>query len=120
MKIEELCVGDTVLHNGVEHKVYGLYSAEPNKDERFNNKPLVDLFDGGVHTVPIDEIEGKEITLNDLIALGATKNRYNATRYHIKECVYYDTVKKTFYIPYFLGLNNITHLHHVENLLKLF
>ena len=71
MKIEELCIGNTVLHNGVEHKVYGLYSAEPNKEERFNNKPLVDLFDGsGICTALIDEIEGKMVTEEDLIRLG--------------------------------------------------
>lgn len=118
MKIEELCIGNTVIYNGIECKISDIYSPRPDANPRFADKPVVGLL--GLFNVPLEEIEGKEITLDDLSKLGATKNKYASKRYHIKGCVFYDKINKTFYTPYFLELSNITHLHHVENLVKLF
>lgn len=47
-KIEDLRIGQTVRYNGkTVCQVYSLIGAAPYEDERFANKPMIELFDGG-------------------------------------------------------------------------
>ena len=56
MIVSELMIGDAVQHNGHLFGITDISSAWPRVEERYNNKPLVTIFDGGLITVGIDEI----------------------------------------------------------------
>ena len=56
MIVSELMIGDAVQHNGHLCGITDICSAWPRVNDRYNNKPVVTLFDGGVFTVGLDEI----------------------------------------------------------------
>lgn len=55
--IRELQIGNRVLYNGYEAIVYSINGPYPNNDERFNNKPTIDLALGGMITATEEELE---------------------------------------------------------------
>lgn len=52
----ELRLGNLVTQNGVTGSIYSIEGAQPMSDKRFSDKDLITLFDGGLLTVPIDEV----------------------------------------------------------------
>lgn len=56
MIVSELMIGDVVQHNGHLFGITDIGSAWPRVNDRYNNKPVVTLFDGGIFTVGLDEI----------------------------------------------------------------
>lgn len=56
MIVSELMIGDVVQHNGHLFGITDISSAWPRVNDRYNNKPVVTLFDGGIFTVGLDEI----------------------------------------------------------------
>lgn len=58
----ELRIGNLVTQNGVTGIVYSIEGAQPLPDKRFSDKELITLFDGGLLTVPIEEISAIPLT----------------------------------------------------------
>lgn len=57
MKVNELCVGCYVMYNNNNiFQVTDISRAWPRIDKRYNNKPTVTIFNGGILTVGLDEI----------------------------------------------------------------
>jgi hypothetical protein len=63
MKASELRIGNLITSNSYYSYVYSIESAMPLQNERYSDKVLVTLFNGGLSTVPIDELE--PIPLNE-------------------------------------------------------
>ncbi len=61
MKVNELCVGCYVMYNNNIFQVTDISRAWPRLDKRYNNKPIVTIFNGGILTVGLDEITPLEI-----------------------------------------------------------
>jgi hypothetical protein len=57
MTVNELRIGNYVSQNSFMGYVYSIESPLPRKEERFNDKALVTLFDNGLTTITINEIE---------------------------------------------------------------
>jgi len=64
-------IGNLVSHNGFNGYVYSIEAAQPRKEERFSDKDLVTLFNNGIITLPIDEINPIPLTEQHLIDFGA-------------------------------------------------
>ena len=63
MKVNELCVGSYVMYNNNNiFQVTDISRAWPRLEMRYNNKPTVTIFNGGILTVGLDEITPLEIT----------------------------------------------------------
>jgi hypothetical protein len=57
IRIEDLRICQTVMYNGVKCRVYSIMGARPDKNERYDDKPTVELFDGaGLITALEEEI----------------------------------------------------------------
>lgn len=57
IRIEDLRICQTVMYNGVKCRVYSIMCARPDKNERYDDKPTVELFDGaGLITALEEEI----------------------------------------------------------------
>lgn len=56
MKVNELCVGCYVMYNNNIFQVTDISRAWPRVDKRYNNKPTVTIFNGGILTVGLDEV----------------------------------------------------------------
>jgi hypothetical protein len=69
MKLKDLRVGNYLAQGWV----YSLNCAEPLRDSRFSDRDLVTLFDNGIITLPIEEVNPIQITEDLLIKLGFTK-----------------------------------------------
>lgn len=61
MKLNEICVGCYVMYNNNIFQVTDISRAWPRVDMRYNNKPVVTIFNGGILTVGFDEITPIEI-----------------------------------------------------------
>lgn len=87
MKVSELMIGNAVQYNGNPFKVTDISRAWPRVECKYNNKPVVTLFDGGIFTVGLDEIEPIPITEEWLTKQGF-KSGYDCIceyTYHIRE-----------------------------------
>jgi hypothetical protein len=62
LSTDKLSIGNLVLYNNNLFYISDISSAWPRVEERYNNKPLVTIFDGGLITVGIDEISPIPIT----------------------------------------------------------
>jgi hypothetical protein len=59
IKAEELRLGNYVMYNDMVMRVSEILSPKPRKDERYNNKYVIELFDGsGLIDATLDEISG--------------------------------------------------------------
>jgi hypothetical protein len=59
IEAKELRLGNYVMYNGMVMSVSEILSPKPRKDERYNNKYVVELFDGaGLIDATLDEISG--------------------------------------------------------------
>ena len=76
MKASELMIGNAVQYNGHLFGITDISSAWPRVNDRYNNKPLVTIFDGGIFTVGLDEISPIPIT-EEFLERNGFKNRYN-------------------------------------------
>lgn len=66
----QLMIGNLVEYNGYKMKVYSIAGPAPHKDPRFDNKHILDLFDGGgLLTVPEDEVYPIEITKETILEI---------------------------------------------------
>ena len=55
IKIEDLRIGQDVRYNGIVCKVYSINGPKPDKSERFDNMPTVELFDGAGLITALEE-----------------------------------------------------------------
>ncbi len=72
--INELRIGNLVLHNGVEWYVDGIHRGYPHSEERFNEKDYVDLSFDGIISATLEEIEPIHITEEILLKFGFNKD----------------------------------------------
>lgn len=71
MKEIELRIGNYVSYNGFACEVLGVVSPQPHNDKRFDNKAVLDLFDGaGIITATIEEVSPITLTEETLKGLG--------------------------------------------------
>lgn len=63
-------IGDAVQYNGHLCVITDISSAWPRVNDRYNNKPVVALFDGGVFDVGLDEISPTPISEEFLVKNG--------------------------------------------------
>lgn len=58
VNINDLRIGNYVEYNGIICVIYSIISPEPRKDPKFDNKCIIDLFDGGgLITTTLDDIK---------------------------------------------------------------
>lgn len=69
MNAQSLRIGNIVKHNNTYWKVYGIQSPMPLEDKRFSDKYLIDLWNNGLVTVTIDEVEPVELTEDNILKL---------------------------------------------------
>ena len=82
MRVNELMVGNYVDYCGNAFKVTDLSSPWPRVDDRYNNKSVVTIFNGGIFTVDTEEVQPIHITEEFLI-----QNGFVAETIHADECV---------------------------------
>lgn len=61
IELTDLRIGNYVRHNGCNFIVSGINSPMPNKDPRFDGTPWLELYDGGIISAPLDEVDGIKI-----------------------------------------------------------
>ena len=81
MEKNELRIGNLISQNGFNGYVYAIQSEEPRSDKRFDGKVLVTLFDNGLTTVSIDEIEPILLTEEWHNKFGGVKSGFNSFEY---------------------------------------
>jgi hypothetical protein len=118
LSIKELRVGNYVSANDVVSRVYSIDSPEPREEERFNNKPIIAVFNWGLYTLPLDEVSAISLTNDVLLKLG----------FELEEFDHFNTYSKviggllmTYYSNGFvevgdLILKHIEYLHQLQNL----
>lgn len=130
-------IGNVVQYSGSTFKVTDIDSAWPRLDDRYNNKPVVTLFDGGILSVCLDEIIPILITEDFL-----TRNGFELDEkiYEDFEDKYYELKLEKFSITIHEGSNtigrdwwvhidsedccsiasaDIQYVHHLQNLLNI-
>jgi hypothetical protein len=76
MKETELRIGNLVSQNGFQCLVYSIESAMPRREERFNDKVLITLYDSGLATVTLDQVSAVVLTEEWLFKFGFAKQDY--------------------------------------------
>jgi len=76
MKETELRIGNLVSQNGFQCLVYSIESAMPRREERFNDKVVITLYDSGLATVTLDQISAVTLTEEWLLKFGFAKQDY--------------------------------------------
>ena len=87
MKVEEIMIQNAVRYNGNDFKVTDISRAWPRVEWKYNNKPVVTIFDGGILTVGLDEIEPIPIT-EEWLAKQGFKHEFDELcefNYYIRE-----------------------------------
>jgi len=80
MNANELRIRNLVEYQkGCYGYVYSIESAEPRKNKRFSDKSIITIFDGGLLSVPIDEIDPIPLTEDWLLKMGFV---YRGIYYH--------------------------------------
>lgn len=62
MKANELRIGNVVQVNGVEYKIHSIHSPEPMKDENFSDKFYVGLWNNGLTSYLLSDLEPVPLT----------------------------------------------------------
>jgi hypothetical protein len=113
IKTNELRIGNLVSQNGFFGYVYSIESALPKQEQRFSDKDLVTLFDNGMTTVTIDEINPIPLTEKGLINFGFSELEKNYRTFFVNNKfklemsnggnIYYNKI----WIPYVHSLQNL-------------
>jgi hypothetical protein len=77
VKETELRIGNLVSQNGYPGLVYSIESALPRREERFNDKVVITLYDSGLSTVTLDQVSPVTIT-DDLLTRFGFQGEYNS------------------------------------------
>lgn len=104
MKVNELCVGCYVMYNNNTFQVTDISRSWPRVEMRYNNKPTVTIFNGGILTVGLDEITPLEITEEFLKRNGF---ELDEKMYEDFEDKYYELKLEKFMITIHEGSNTI-------------
>jgi hypothetical protein len=88
IKTNELRIGNLVSQNGFFGYVYSIESALPKQEQRFSDKDLVTLFDNGMTTVTIDEINPVPLTAEWLVKFGLNQSNSSENYGSEKICVF--------------------------------
>lgn len=80
LKIEDIRVGSLVENQGGYHFISSVYSPSPREPEYMSDVPLVDLIDGGIRTVRLDECKGIPITKVDVSKVKNLELRESSTK----------------------------------------
>lgn len=70
MKANELRIGNLVSVDGMHYKVYSIHSPMPIEDEKFYGKYYVDLWNNGIVSKLLSDLEPVSITEELLISYG--------------------------------------------------
>lgn len=106
MKVNELCVGSYVMYNNNNNifQVTDISRAWPRVEMRYNNKPTITIFNGGILTVGLDEITPIEITEEFLKCNGFELDKKTYENFEYK---YYELKLEKFMITINDGSNTI-------------
>ena len=113
MKVEEIMIQNAVRYNGNDFRVTDISRAWPRVEWKYNNKPVVTLFDGGIFTVGLDEIEPIPITEEWLI-----KNDFRKEYSHIVEFYSYKRFIDGYYVDIQFWCSNMGDEYvncHIDN-----
>ena len=102
MEVSELMIGNAVQYNGNPFKVTDISRAWPRVEAKHNNKPVVTIFDGGIFTVGLDEIEPIPITEEWLV-----KNDFKKEYSPIVEYCSYKRLIDGYYVDIQFGCSNM-------------
>lgn len=111
MKANELRLGNYVMYNSMVMIVSEILSPKPRKDERYNNKYVIELFDGeGLIDATLEEISPIPLTEEWLLKLGYNNNIFK----HIFEIgEFYFTKDED---SFFYNSSEIKYVHKTQNL----
>lgn len=73
---QDLRIGNFVEHNNYIFRIYSIISPSPDRNERFNNKTVLELWGNGLISVPINEIKPIPLTEELIIERGFEKDKY--------------------------------------------
>jgi hypothetical protein len=113
MKIDELMIQNAVRYNGSDFKVTDISRAWPMVEWKYNNKPVVTLFDGGIFTVGLDEIDPIPITEEWL-----TKQGFKREYEELCEYTYYIREIDGYFVEVRIGCSNMSDEYvncHIDN-----
>ena len=122
MTIAELRISNLVMQNGFYGYVYSIASPEPRKEKRFSDKAVITLFDNGLTTVPIDEIEPITLTEEWLLKFGFEKSESKVSGSDYYTLSNYSIMVNNNYFHFSLTslesryLTIINHVHQLQNL----
>lgn len=74
LSASELRIGNRVMYSGSDWVVAGINSPAPNKEERWNNKWVIELYQNGLVNATIDEIQPIPLTEAILLKCGFEKH----------------------------------------------
>jgi hypothetical protein len=81
MKVTELRIWNLVEYNSCVFKVSEIRSPKPLKDLRYTDKYIIELFDGGLIDVLLDDISPIPLTEEWFLQFGFNKTRDEASPY---------------------------------------
>ena len=115
MKPNELRIGNLVIQNEFHGYVYSIESPLPRKEKRFSDKAIITLFDNGLTTVPIDEIEPIPLTEEWLLKFGFDKYEFDhkENQYRHKERLI--VLRDDKFVDYGSSVV-LEHIHQLQNL----
>lgn len=122
INIRDLRIGNYVMYNGLMMAVYSIIGAYPRREKRYDNKVVIDLFDGaGIITASLDEIKPIPITEKWLLKLGfeieETDRRYTSYIHPETPGLEVDYQLKTFTL--YIGDTRISRIwcvHQLQNI----
>ncbi len=76
MEASELRISNRVMYSGSDWLVTGINSPAPNKEERWNNKWVIELYQDGLVNATIDEIDPIPLTEDVLLKCGFEELNY--------------------------------------------
>ena len=125
MKAEDLRIGNIVLYNTLLLEISGINSPQPYKDVRFNNKWIIELFDGASFiTTTLKEIKPVLITKEMILQYDGWQGGTSWGNYwhRVESCgIRYIADSKKWRITWNgseIG-ERIKHLHEYQNAFKL-
>lgn len=113
MKLKDLRIGNYLAQGWV----YSLNCAEPLRDPRYSDRDLVTLFDGGILTLPIEEVTPIRITSDLILRLGFSKETTTWYRLVGTDVLldYFDEWSTDFYFDN-VRIREIKWIHQLQNL----
>ena len=116
IQANELRIGNYVIYNNIVTKVYSIQSPTPTFNSRFNNKFIIDLFEGaGIVTATIEEVKPIPLTEQWLIDFGFVSNPYN-DEYFLPNKLILDINKMKGRLEIHWKHVELKHVHQLQNL----